>query len=398
MIKQLFIHSSHYFVSLVGAKIFSTIVFLLLARNLQPELFGTFTYFLTLLSLTTLVGDFGLIQWYQKTVATNLDAHTTLIHLFEARFITLLISMLGVSVFFILLSPFNNFISVLFIATLVPESLISVFDGYYLFKKESPKLALKQFSKLIFIPLYFVYTGSEVNLASLILLYSLSSFATLVWFVPWKKIWREIVITHHSVKTLAASKNYGLLLITSAVYSRGDTIVIDQVAGRLGVGIYSAAYRYLEVVNLLPSALAQNLFHLSATPNLLRAESLKKIVAIMGVVGVAVSVVLFLSAELLTITLLGPSYAQSAQVLRILSGAVFFFFINAPLSTVVQSSNQLTSFLPWGMANTMLNIIANLILIPQYGILVAAWVMMGTEITGLLINVYFVRKHYLQTS
>jgi len=64
------------------------------------------------------------------------------------------------------------------------------------------------------------------------------------------------------------------------------------------------------------------------------------------------------------------------------------------LSTVVQSSNYLKSFLPYGIINTVLNIILNLVLVTRYGIVSAAWVMLITEVTGLLINYYFIKKIY----
>ena len=58
----------------------------------------------------------------------------------------------------------------------------------------------------------------------------------------------------------------------------------------------------------------------------------------------------------------------------------------------MRASVSVEKFLQFGIANTVLNVVLNVTFIPQFGLLAAAYVMLTTEITGLLINVYFVRK------
>ena len=110
--------------------------------------------------------------------------------------------------------------------------------------------------------------------------------------------------------------------------------------------------------------------------------------------GLTIGIIMFSSASLLSIGLLGPEYSPAINVIRILAVVVVMFFINSPLSTVVQSSDLVSKFLPWGIFNTLLNLVVNLILIPIYGVLGAATAMLLTEITGLGINLYFVKKIY----
>lgn len=93
---------------------------------------------------------------------------------------------------------------------------------------------------------------------------------------------------------------------------------------------------------------------------------------------------------------MGPAYAAGIPILKILSIVVFLFFFNAPLATFIQSSSLLKKFLPFGIGNTVLNIILNIALIPLYGIQAAAWNMVVTETLGAMINVYFVQKIYAE--
>jgi O-antigen/teichoic acid export membrane protein len=60
----------------------------------------------------------------------------------------------------------------------------------------------------------------------------------------------------------------------------------------------------------------------------------------------------------------------------------------------VQSSKYVQNFLPFGIANTVGNLILNILVVPIYGIHGAAWVMAVTETTGLIINIYFAQKLY----
>jgi O-antigen/teichoic acid export membrane protein len=65
-------------------------------------------------------------------------------------------------------------------------------------------------------------------------------------------------------ETLLSSYHYGLLIVSSFAYARGDALIIGFTAGNAALGLYSLAYRYLESLSLFPSAISQNLFHISA--------------------------------------------------------------------------------------------------------------------------------------
>lgn len=110
--------------------------------------------------------------------------------------------------------------------------------------------------------------------------------------------------------------------------------------------------------------------------------------------GIIVSLMLFFASGFLITDLLGPAYNAAILPLKIFCLVLLLFFINSPLATVVQSSDFVSKFLPWGIGNTIANIVLNIIFIPVYGITAAAWIMFLTELTGLFINIYFVKKIY----
>lgn len=393
MIKKLLARSGFYFTGLVIHKLFSTLVFILLARILLPEGFGQLTFFITLAILITNIGDFGLIQWYQKTIYKN-SMVKNLNSIINARLITLFLSIIFAIIFLFIFRPFSLFISLILLLLLIPEAFLSIMDAYYLVAKRPLNIALKNILKTVVLLIFFLIFKSRLNLPILSLALLAGSILMIVWYLPWTKLKNFSFLIKNGINTLKKSSSYAILIFTSLTYSRGDSILIKLMLGNFSLGIYAAAYRYLESLSLLPTALSQNLFHLSAKKEGLKLKQLIKITLIMTVVGFTASLLFYLITPLITLTILGKAYQGSIIIARIFSLVTLLFFINAPLSTVVQSSNLLNKFLPWGIFNTTLNIILNIAILPIYGLIAAAWIMVLTEFTGLIINIIFILLIY----
>ncbi|MEO8581128.1 MAG: oligosaccharide flippase family protein [Patescibacteria group bacterium] len=391
MLKQLFFRSGAYFVGLVSVKLVATFLFVFLARFLQPDLFGKLTYFLTILSLLTLITDWGLVQWFQVH-RTSTNEATLISRLVSARFFTLTVSVCIFLLFSLSFHSFSLVESVLFIALLVPEAFLSITDGYYLVRHRSVLIAFKQLSKYIFPILLVVFVQDKLTMQNVILSFLISSICTLVWYVP-KKFFQVPSFSVSQIKeTLSESSSYATLILTSALYSRGDAIILESKLGNTALGLYSAGYRYLDAMSLLPAAFAQNLFHISAQKESINKQKIITMTAVMGGLGVLFGACLFVFSHFLTTGLLGSAYEGTEIIVKIFAVVTVLLFINSPLSTIVQSSTVVKQFLPWGIMNTVLNIGLNVVLIPLAGGIGAAFVMLFTEATGLLINLYFVKQ------
>jgi len=394
MIRSLFQRSITLFMGLAAGKVLSTIIFILLARTLLPESFGQILFLATFLQIVTVLADFGLVQWYQAHYEKEKD-HFLLHRILRARLLTLIVSAVAAFTFLTLTRTFPLPVIVLLIFTLLPDSLLSIGDAYYLPRQKTKAISYKNPSRMLIILAGYLLTQKFFNLEIAACLFLFSSLITAIWFFPWKvlKDWFSFNLME-SYETLKSSATFAFLIVTSFLYARSDSFVIQYSLGSGALGIYGAAYRYLESLSLLPTALAQNLFPLAARKGFITATQLQKIFAIMAVLGLVLATGLYFSAELLTTTLLGVNYSAASPLVRVFSFVVLLFFINSPLSMVVQSSSLVKKFLPFGMINTLLNIGGNLFLIPQYGIIAAAWMMVVTELTGFLINCLFVLKVY----
>lgn len=394
MIKSLFKRSGKYFLGLTTSKILSSIIFIVLARHFGPSGFGEIIFFWALSQLFTSWFDFGLIQWYQKKVHNYDDKQQLLWQMIEARLTTLLAAMITATLIFAVGKFFSTSLIILFVVILIPEAFNSVLDGFYLARHESPKVATKSVLKLILSVVGYLLLWNHLTFFIVFIIVLTSSAITLIWYFPWKHIALKPLNFSRAVSNLRSSSRYAVLIVTSYAYAQGDSIIIRVIRGSSAIGFYGAAYRYLEAMALLPTALQHNLFPISAKPGSIPGRQLKKILVIMVCIGAVTGVLLFFLSEFLIIRLFGPSYYPAVAPLRIFSLVIFLFFINSPLATIVQSSDLISKFLPFGVANTALNLALNLLLVPIYGINAAALIMLISESTGLIINLYFVRKVY----
>lgn len=395
MLRSLFKQSSIYFIALVCGKALTTITWIIFARFFAPELTGSLIFFVTVIEVTTFISDFGLNQWYLKH-ADEQDEKTIYQQVISTRLLTLGIGMTCLLFLLFFTKTFDLTVSLVCIMTLAPEAFLSIGDSFYLRKKQSYRIALKGiFSTVLFLSGLFIFKD-YLSFVSIVIVYSISRLIISTWYFPWKYlIGMKIISLSQRRNILSSSSAYALLIVSSYLYARGDSLIIGYLAGPSALSLYGLAYRYLEGLSLFPSALTQNLFPISAKKTGLAKSQVIKITATMAITGLFAGVGLYLSADLL-VMILGAKYIGAASILRIFSVVLFLFFINAPIATVVQSSKYVKNFLPYGIANTVGNLLLNILIVPIYGIQGAAWVMAVTETTGFIINLFFVRKLYKQ--
>lgn len=393
MIRQIFKHSGIFFLGSTFSKIVSTLAWILLARVLSPEYYGQFTLYFMLMQFVTFLADFGLNQYYLKYVE---DYGRSLLFnkILYVRSLTLVLSTSIVGIFLLSFNIFTRAVSLIFILSMIPMAYLSISDGYYLEQKKTLRVSLKLASIGIIFLLGYSFLLKSLNLLNSTTVLLFSFLLTLVWFFPWKEIKIKIISFSEVLFILKTASSYAYLTLTSYFYNKGDSFIISYLKGNVALGIYGLAYRVLESLSLFPSSLVQNLFPVSAKKSGITSAQLKKITLLMFLFGLFFAFGVFIFSSYLIKGFFPPAYFQAIPIMQIFALVILLFFINAPLATVVQSSKLVRAFLPYGISNTLLNIFLNLLFIPFFGIIAAAWMMVTTEITGLIINLFFVKKLY----
>jgi len=181
------------------------------------------------------------------------------------------------------------------------------------------------------------------------------------------------------------------------VTGRADTILISLLKSSRDVGLYGAAYKFLDVSTLLASAVGISLFPVFSrlfTRDSARARVAlqKSLDVVLAIAPPLVAVAVFLAPQLIRYSA-GTDFRDSVPVLQLLAPSLLVVFIQAPLIRFSIAAGVYRTLAGIMLSMLLANIVLNLLLIPPYGIRAAAIVNVGTELLGLALQlVFFARK------
>ncbi|OGW68436.1 MAG: hypothetical protein A3H49_01485 [Nitrospirae bacterium RIFCSPLOWO2_02_FULL_62_14] len=164
---------------------------------------------------------------------------------------------------------------------------------------------------------------------------------------------------------------FGLLLIGFAVYYRIDMVMLEWLRGAREVGLYAAAYRFLDAVIPLAASIARPFyprFSGLADGNLHGSrELLEKTWKPLLILILPLAIGVCFAAEPLTLALFGSEYKDSVAPLQILIwGSLPLVLIMIPTQALM-AANRLWPLVGVYGLSACLNIIGNLLFIPWWG-------------------------------
>jgi O-antigen/teichoic acid export membrane protein len=181
-----------------------------------------------------------------------------------------------------------------------------------------------------------------------------------------------------------------------SIYNRIDTLLLPHLRDFTETGFYTVAYKFWDLLAFIPGAIGVVLYPYFAS-RLFRGETqeAKKVVEtytkFMIALGTALTVGAFFLADKLLETLLHTKeFAPAAPALWILVAAVSVLMIYAPVNSIIISQRTKTATKITGVTLAF-NIIANLILVPKYGFVMAAIITLFSELLQLIGYTYIVK-------
>ncbi|MEK7617935.1 MAG: flippase [Patescibacteria group bacterium] len=190
---------------------------------------------------------------------------------------------------------------------------------------------------------------------------------------------------------------FALLVGFSAIYNRIDIIIITRLLDYGQTGLYTAAYKFVDLLNFFPASVSHTLFPVLA--GLMAAgmisdvkSTLEKYLRLMIAVALPLAVGGMILAKPLILLVAGQEFIDAAPVLSILVWAIAILFIYIPINSLIISQLTKSAALVTGM-NVLINVVGNIILIPIYGIKAAAIMTVISESIQGIFYFYFVRKN-----
>jgi len=380
-----------------------------LAGKLGVDGFGLYSVALAYFSLFASFSDIGLSRYLIREGAKD---HNELNRLLTTtillRLVLVLILLFGA---LILLrnfdpDPFRLHLSMLAMLAVIPQAIALTFDGALI---AIQKIKLSSLGVLLLsllttaLGFYFVNNGYGETGALSALIVAEILYAIIMCYLLIKS-GVHFPYTHglfHNLKNIfLGSIPYGILGVMGLIYFKVDTLLLSYLRGSYETGLYSAAYRFLEALVFIPSAVATAAFPVLSRLHEVDNSQVKKIYlsSVKALGGLSIIITLgyiFLLPYLITYFL--PEYQDSVQVIQILALTIPFMFIHVPAAVVLLTSDKfLKPVIILSLLTVGFNVIANLLLIPTYGIYAAAWITVASEILSFTVFFLLLYKRLLR--
>jgi O-antigen/teichoic acid export membrane protein len=174
-----------------------------------------------------------------------------------------------------------------------------------------------------------------------------------------------------------------LATLFSLLYFKGDVVILKAFAGDAEVGAYSAAYKIFEGLMIVPSVVLAATF-----PPLARAKGDPErqrrwevaLAALLLAVGMAVALGVYLTSDRAVALIYGAGFARAAPSLRVLAIALPVLFLNYGLTHFLIARDLERRNLLFAGLMLVVNVSANLLLVPRLAGPGAAFATLVTEV------------------
>jgi O-antigen/teichoic acid export membrane protein len=200
------------------------------------------------------------------------------------------------------------------------------------------------------------------------------------------EVWRPL---------LRASLPVGLALALNEAYVRADTVIISIYRDFDEVGLYSLAYRILELSTLLGAAFLTSIFPVMARrarDGRLR-ESVQVAWDVFLIAGAALAACGAVLAPEVVRVAGGDDFAGAADPLRVLLAAGAVAFVNGVIGYALIAVDRQRRALWLNATGLGVNVALNLVLVPPYGIVAAAVVTLFSELLVLAGGLWLAHRH-----
>lgn len=389
-------------------KILAFIYFTILARVIGVENVGKYTFALSYALIWAVFMDSGLAialvkELSQKTI--ELKDYLKSILLFKGIVSILIYLLLFSTVYF---SDYDSTSKVLvywaglvMIIDTFAQTFYAILRSQQLIKYEAVGVVINQFviisiglSVIMFFPdkIYLLLVaflfGSLVN--NIVGLYGMTKNG-LLRFSKEKRshwgLWKRMFFF---------TWPFALATIFTRIYSYIDSVLLKSFLSDKAVGLYSVAYKIPFSLQFIPLAFAAAIYPVMSSLFGKDNEKLRKILNYslfyLLILVLPMLVGLWVLAPEIITKFYGTDYVESIVVLRTLVLGLFFIFINFPLTTVISSINKQKYNTLFIGITMLINIGANLILIPLYAQNGSAMAFLLSHGSLFIMNFIFIRK------
>ncbi len=380
-----------------------------LFRYLGPYVSGQFQFVLSFTTIFGVIIDFGIQQYITKKISEEPQNAKKYFQNFFAVEVALIgivyASMLGVALI-------NDYDSIVLYGIMIAGFGIALHGLIYPFL--SVMSAFYDLRKVAMINLLSSIINFSIILATIhfqagILMLLSQQFIYSIWavFFYYHFVQKHIGppellksfrrLDFKLIKTIMiAAFPFALLVGFSTIYNRIDIVLITKFLGYEQTGLYTAAYKFYDLIAFFPAVVSLSLYPLFASLMVKNRIGeirliIEKYLRFMMAMALPIAVGGTIMAEPIITLVAGDRFIEAAVVLKVLVWAPAILYIYIVVNALIIS--QLTRLATYITGvNVLINIIGNIILLPRIGIIGAAIMTIVAEFLQGLFYFYFVRK------
>jgi O-antigen/teichoic acid export membrane protein len=385
------------------SKIFSTILALIaigfITRYLGKDGFGNYATVLAFLSFFTAASDLGLYSISTREISRDgADEKKIMGNIFSLRIATSSLVIIIAPLVLLLFSyPKDVEKGILIIAAaFIFSSGYQILNGIFQKNLAMDKVAIAELvGKVIQVAIVIIAVKLRLSFSwiMLSLLFNMIASFSIVylWSKKYLKFKPQIDLDYWK-KFLKESYPMGIAALIAFAYFKMDTILLSVMKTSADVGIYNAAYKVLENITFFPAMItglvlpmmSKNIFTNRKEFGQISNKTFK--VFVLLVVPLVIGVT-FLSDGIIKL-IGGAGFSESSGVLRILVFALALIFFGQFFNSILVVANlQKKLMLILGIA-AIVNISLNLVFIPKFSYLAAAYTSVITELVVVSLAFY----------
>lgn len=376
------------------AKIASTVLALVaigfITRYLGTEGFGNYATVLAFFGLFAALADFGLSPLLTREISRKDAPEQTIVGNVVALRIASSSFILGIALIAVPFLPYDRELRIgIIIAAIafVFASSSGILNGIFQKRLAMFEVATVEFlGKCLQLGVIVAAVSFDWGFGAIVL----ALLAYMVFNAVSLFFLSQRLLSFHLSFDISFWKNFlreslpvGMISIVSFAYFKMDTILLSVLQGSADVGIYNAAYKIIENLTFFPAMIAglilplfsRYIFHEPEKFRLVADKTFKVFVVFAAPIAIGG----FFLAEPLVLLIGGSDFLAAALPLRILIFSLAAIFFGNFFNAILIAGNLQKRLLVLLSIVAFFNIIANLLLIPQYSFVGAASVSLATE-------------------
>jgi O-antigen/teichoic acid export membrane protein len=385
---------------------FLLVLLIYAGRQLGAEDFGRFNFALALGTVFALATDFGLSEFTKRAVAR--DPRVASKYLGNVFVWKLLLSVIVFTLIVVTANLLRSDITTRILAYLLglsalirtyklfAQGLMQAFERYKLYA-----LAQITHNTLLFIcgVLALYFGAGVVAFAVVFLSVKIVDIAFAYYLLSDRVIASRPRFDFGFLREIQRKAlPIGIYAVTIDIYWYVDTILLEILSSDLQVGWYSAGYKLFEALLIFPiiicQAVSPQLSRLFVTDRAEHRNLMRRIFKFAFIISVVVTGCGFFAADDLVKLLYGVDYQPAAIGLRILLTGFLFSFLHFVLHAALISIDKQSTLARMSLIGLLFNVIANLVLIPKYGLTGAAVATVASEFLIFVFGYNFLKRAY----